>query len=64
MSGDMNEEKLIQSSQQMDLIYSQLGTLYYLIPHTVRPASNPSKQPKGPHVDGVLGSITQIDQLT
>ena len=48
----------------MDLTYSQLGTLYDLIPHSVRPTSNPAKTTKGPHVDDVISSISQIDRLT
>ena len=60
----MTEEKLIQISQQIDLIYSQLGTLYDLIPLAARPTSNPEGPSKGPHVDGVIGSIIQIDRLT
>ena len=60
----MNEEKLIQSSQQMDLIYSQSGTLYDLIPLAARPASDPTRPLKEPRVDGVIGYVSQIDRLT
>ena len=46
MSRSITEEKLIHIAQQMDLIYSKLGTLYDLIPldaiHTSDPA-RPSK---------------------
>ena len=54
MSRAMIEEKLIQISQQMDLIYSQSDKLYDLIPLAVRPASDPSRPLKGPHADGVV----------
>ena len=64
MSGAMNEEQLIYSSQQMDLIYSQSDTLYDLIPLVVRPASNPSRPSKGIHVDGVIGYVSQIYRIT
>ena len=61
MSGAMTEEKLIQSAQQMDLIYSQSSTLYDLIPHATSPVSNRARTPKGSHADGVIGSVSQID---
>ena len=48
----------------MDLIYSQVGTLYDLIPLIERPASDPKMLSKGPHVDGVIGFVCQIDRLT
>ena len=48
----------------MDLIYSQLGTLYDSIPLVARHASNPFRLLKGHHVDGVIGSVSQIDRLT
>ena len=60
----MIEEKLIQSAKQMGLIYSQLSTLYDLIPLAARPAFDPASPLRGPHVDGVIGSIIQIDQVT
>ena len=60
----MTEEKLIKSFQQMYLIYSQLGTLHYLIARAARLASGPAGTLKGPHVDGVIGYVSQIDQLT
>ena len=61
MLESMTKEKLIQSAIQMDLIYSQSGTLYDLIPHVARLASNPSRPLKGAHTDGVIGSISKID---
>ena len=64
MSGAMTEEQLIQSSQQMDLIYSQSGTLYDLIPLAARPTSDPARPSKEPHTDGVIGSVSQIYRLT
>ena len=48
----------------MDLIYSQLGKLYDSIPIAGRPAHNLAIPLKGTHVDCVIGSISQIDQLT
>ena len=60
----MTEEKIIHIVQQMDWIYSQSDTLYDLIPHIVKLASDLDKTPKGPHVDGVIGSINQIDELS
>ena len=62
ISGAMTEDQLIQSAQQMDLIYSQSSTLYDLIPLVARPASDPTIPSKGPHADGVIGFVIQIDQ--
>ena len=64
MSESMTEEKIIHSSQQMDLIYSQSSTLYYLIPLVVRPSLDLAMLLKGTHADGVIGSVSQIDRLT
>ena len=60
----MAKEEIIQSAQQMDLIYSQSGTLYDLIPLAAIPTSVLERPSKGPHADGMIGSIRQIDQLT
>ena len=64
MSGDMTGEQLIQSAQQMDFIYSQSGTLCDLIPLAARPAFDPARPSKGPHADGVIDFVIQIDRLT
>ena len=41
----------------MDLIYSQSGILYEIIPEAPRPTHNVVKPKPGPHADGVVGSV-------
>ena len=43
--------------QYLDLVYSQSGTLYDLIPHAPRPTTDPSRPTAEPPIDGILGSI-------
>ena len=57
MGGDVTKEKAISRGQYLDLVYSQSGTLYDLIPHASHPTSDPSRPVTKPHVDGILGSI-------
>ena len=57
MGGVVTEEQAISRDQYLDLVYSQSGTLYDLIPHAPCPITNPSKPPAKTHVDGVVGSI-------
>ena len=52
-----NEEEAILRAQQLDLIYSQSGILYEIIPEAPRPIHNVEKPKPGPHVDGVAGSV-------
>ena len=42
MGGAITEEQAIARAQNLDLVYSQSGTLYDLIPHAPRPSTNPS----------------------
>ena len=56
-SGVMNEEEAILKAQQLDLIYSQSGILYEIIPEAPRPTHNSEKPKPGPHADGVVGSF-------
>ena len=55
--GVTNEEEAILRAQQLDLIYSQFGILYEIIPKALRPTHNAEKPKPGPHVDAVVGSI-------
>jgi hypothetical protein len=59
------EEQAIMHAQHLDLIYSQLGTLYDIIPHAPRSSTDPKKPNPGPHVDGVVGSVSHasVNQL-
>jgi hypothetical protein len=65
MVGVATEEKAIMCSQHLDLIYSQLGTLYDIIPHAPRPLTDPKNPNPGPHVDGVVGFVSHasVNQL-
>ena len=53
----MNEEEAILRAQQLDLIYSQSGILYEIIPKAPRPTHDAEKPKPGPHVDGVVGFV-------
>jgi hypothetical protein len=58
MAGVASEEKSILHSQHLDLIYSQYRTLYDIILHAPRSSIDPHRPNPGPHVDGVVGSIS------
>ena len=53
----VTEEHSISHTQYLDLVYSQSGTLYDLIPHAPRPTANPSIPASEPPADGILGSV-------
>ena len=53
--GVTNEEEAILRAQQMDLIYSQSGILYEIIPDPPRPTHSVEKPKPRPHADGVVG---------
>ena len=57
MGGAITEEKAISRSQYLDLVYSQSGMLYDLIPQAPLPSIDPSKPPAETLVDGIVGSI-------
>ena len=72
MSGAVTEEDVIRRAQHLDLIYSQSGFLYDIIPQTPRPSNDKPQTAPRPHVDGVIGSVSttfvtqvsgQLDQL-
>jgi hypothetical protein len=58
MGSVVTEEKAISRAQYLDLVYSQTGTLYDLLPDLPRPGtSTTSTAPTASHVaDGVIGS--------
>jgi hypothetical protein len=45
MGGVITEEKVISRAQYLDLIYSQMGTLYVLIPDSPSPSTNSTPTP-------------------
>ena len=66
VGGCVTEEQVIARAQYLDLVYSQCGTLYELLPNSPRPSSNPaaSKSLAVPPVDGVIGSVSQTPTKT
>ena len=61
-----SEEEAILRAQQLDLIYSQSGILYEIIPEAQRPSHEAEKPKPGPHADGVVGSVNSptVESLT
>jgi hypothetical protein len=59
MGGVVIEEQAISSAQYLDLIYSQMGTLYDLLPDAPLPSTfSTSTTPVASHVvDGVIGTF-------
>ena len=57
MGGAITEEQAMSWAQYLDLVYSQSGTLYALIPQAPRPSIDPTKPPAEVPVDGIVGSI-------
>ena len=57
MGGAVTEEQAISQAQYLDLVYSQSGTLYDLIPQAPHPSTDPAKPPAETPVYGIVGSI-------
>jgi hypothetical protein len=57
MGGVVTEEQNIARAQYLDLVYSQSGTLYDLLPNVTRANTDPSKPSSSSHADGVIGSV-------
>ena len=57
MGGDITKEQAISHAQYINLVYSQSGTLYELIPNTPRPTNDPSRPTPELHFDSLIGSI-------
>jgi hypothetical protein len=59
MGGVVTEEHAISHAQYLNLVYSQMGTLYDLLPELPRPGtSNTSTAPTASHAaDGVIGTV-------
>ena len=60
MSGVVTEEQAIRHAQHLDLIYSQVGTLYTMIPHAPQSSNENNQLAPTPHVDGMVGSVSSI----
>ena len=65
MLGAVTEEDVIRHAQHLDLIYSQAGPLYDIIPQAPRPSNEKPQTTLGPHVEGMIGyvSTTSISQV-
>jgi hypothetical protein len=59
MGGVVTEEQAISRAQYLDLVYSQTGTLYDLLPDLPRPSTSAtSTTPAASHAaDGVIGTF-------
>jgi hypothetical protein len=59
MGGVVTEEQAIIRAQYLDLVYSQTGTLYDLIPNAPFPSTNPTPAlPVSSHAsDGVIDTF-------
>jgi hypothetical protein len=59
MGGVVTKEQVISHAQYLDLVYSQTGTLYDLIPGAPHPSTNPTPTPPIVFhvVDGVIGTF-------
>ena len=57
MGNAFTEEQAISHAQYLDLVYSQLRTLYDLIPQAPHPSIDPAKPPIETLVDWIVGSI-------
>ena len=60
MGGAVTEEQDISWDEYLDLVYSQYGTIYDLIPQAPHPSTNPTKPLVEVHVDGIVGSIQSL----
>jgi hypothetical protein len=65
-SGVFSEEDAIMRAQQLELIYSQSGLLYEILPDAPRSILDKTRQRVGPHADGIVGSAQTkpAEQLT
>ena len=57
MGGSITKEKAMSYAQYIELVYSQLGTMYDLIPHAPLPTLDLSRPSTKPSADDILGSF-------
>ena len=57
LSSISSEEKAIFQAQQLELIYSQFGTLQKILPDAPRSKFDLAKPKPSPHADGIVGSV-------
>lgn len=58
MSEVVTEEDVIRRAQHLDLIYSQSGTLYDIIPQASRPSNDKPRIAPAPHADSVIDFVS------
>ena len=58
MSRAETEEQAIRCAQLLDLIYSQAGTLYTIIPHAPRSSNENNRLAPRPHADDMVGFVS------
>jgi hypothetical protein len=65
-SGVFSEEEAIMRAKQFELIYSQFGLLYTILPDAPRLIVDKTRQRSGPHTNGIVGSTQTkpAEQLT
>jgi hypothetical protein len=57
MGGVVSEEESIAQAQYLDLVYSEYGTLYELIPNAPHTSIDPSKPSSMTHENGFIGTV-------
>jgi hypothetical protein len=55
-SGVFSEEEAIMRAQQIEIIYSQYGLLYEVLPDAPRSILDKARHKFGPHADSIVGS--------
>lgn len=60
LGGAVLEDQSICHAQHLDLIYSQSGTLYDIIPYAPVNPNPPTTQHPGAHADGIIGATSGV----
>ena len=63
MGSAITEEQSISRAEYLDLVYSQSGTLYDLIPQAPCPSTDPAKAPSKVPIDGIVGLIQSLSAV-
>ena len=56
----VTEDQCIHHAQHLDLIYSQSGMLYYLLPNAPGNLNSLTTQKPGAHADSLIGMVSGI----
>ena len=60
LSRVVTEEQVILRAQHLDLVYSQSGVLYDILPNAPRSWQELPRSSPGPHADGIVGSVANV----